>query len=307
MEFRVTKHIEKLAQKSQGIKNQFYPSKYEERTALGKEDPFMEDSKYRKSKGLIHKYPRRALLCLTSQCAAYCRFCTRRRHANMDEFDMNEIDIDQALRAVKANEKINEIIFSGGDPFMKPALLDYAISKFSKLKQIKIIRIHTRLPVSDPGRIDKSISDTLNKIQGQSLYIVVHFEHPHEINPETVQAIGELKKSGAMVLAQSVFLKGINDNYEILYQLFNGLTEIGVKPYMIGHCDLVRGAEHFIVPIEKEIKIMTQLRKTLSGIAFPKHVIDVPGGCGKVTVPQNFWKFDTKEFTDFNNKKIKMY
>lgn len=274
---------------------------------MAKDDPLQEDSKYRKSKGLVHKYPRRALLCLTTQCAAYCRFCTRRRHANLEDFDMNEIDIDQALRAIKANEKINEIILSGGDPLVKPVLLDYAITKFSKLKQLKIIRIHTRLPVSDPERIDKDIVAILNKVQDQALYVVIHFEHPHELTPETLKAIKEIKKTGAMVLAQSVFLKGINDNYEVLYQLFNGLAEIGVKPYMIGHCDLVKGAEHFIVPIEKEIKIMTQLRKTLSGIAFPKHVIDAPNGIGKVTVPQDFWKFDKKEFTDFANKKIKMY
>ena len=136
---------------------------------------------------------------------------------------------------------------------------------------------------------------------------MVHFEHPHEITPDTIEAIRSLQKAGAVVLSQSVFLKGINDSYDVLFALFNGLVEIGVRPYIIGHCDLVKGAEHFIVPLEKEIKIMTQLRKNISGIAFPVHVIDSPNGCGKVTVPQNFWDFKKKDFLDFNDKKIKTY
>jgi len=185
--------------------------------------------------------------------------------------------------------------------------LNYAFKKFSQLSQIKILRLHTRIPVSNPRLLTKEVLDAFSKIKTKPLYVSIHFEHPDELTPKTIKAIKDLRKASAILISQSVFLKGINDSYEVLEKLFTKLTELGVRPYYMYHCDLVRGIEHFIVPIEKEIKIMTKLRKNLSGIAFPFHVIDTPNGAGKVPVPLDFWKFDPSGFTDFKNKKIKMY
>lgn len=306
MEFKITKHLEKLAKKSLPIQKQFYPDKKEgKHSDAAKEDPFQEDNKYCKSKGFIHKYSKRALILLTTECAANCRFCTRRRNSGKQE-KINKNDIGVILRYLHANKKINEIIFSGGDPLTEPEMLEYAIKKLSALKQIKIIRIHTRIPVSDPQRVNNDLVGVLKKIQ-QALYIAVHFEHPHELTAETINAIKLLRSTGATILSQSVFLKGINDSYDVLFDLFNKLAEINVRPYMIGHCDLIKGAEHFIVPLKKEVKIMTQLRKTLSGVAFPNHVIDSPSGCGKIIVPLNFWEFNDKKFKDFNDAEINTY
>ncbi len=307
--FKVSPHLAKLAGKSQAIKKQFYPSFLEGNFSNGMPlDPFKEDTKYRKMKGLVCKYPGRALVLLTNECASYCRFCTRRRRLlNSGSNQLSKKEIDKICRFLKNKRAIKEVIFSGGDPLVCQRELDYFLSKISKFKHIKIIRMHTRAPISAPALITKKTRAILKKTAGRALYALLHFNHPDEITAETERAIKILKQSNAMLLSQSVFLSGINDSYNTLSKLFNRLIELQVKPYMIGHCDMVRGIEHFIVPIEKEISIMTKLRKNISGIAFPKHVIDAPNGYGKIPVPQNFWKFDRKKFKDFNGKEIEMY
>lgn len=307
MLFKVSKHIENLAKKSKAVKKEFYPSKREEEfSEKSFLDPLLED-KFSPVKGLVHKYPHRVLILLTADCASFCRFCTRRR--KQIDLKINEIkktDVDRMINYVKSKPSINEIIFSGGDPLVVPDLLIYALKKFEKLPQIKIIRVHTRVPVSDPTLLTNKILDAFSKIK-KTFYLSIHFEHPDELTPQTIEAIKKLKKTGAILLSQSVFLKGINDSYEVLETLFTKLAELGVRPYYIFHCDLVKGIEHFIVPIEKEVKIMTKLRKNLSGIAFPLYVIDTPNGSGKIPVPLDFWEFNKTFFRDFKNKKIKTY
>jgi len=307
MLFKVSKYIEKLAKKSKAIRKEFYPSKKErESSERSFVDPLLED-KFTPVKGLVHKYPHRVLILLTANCASFCRFCTRRR--KKIDLKMNEIkkeDVDRMINYVKSKPSINEVIFSGGDPLVVPNLLIYALKKFERLPQIKIIRVHTKVPVSHPKLLTKKILDAFSKIK-KTFYLSIHFEHPDELTPQTIEAIKKLKKTGAILLSQSVFLKGINDSYKVLEELFTKLAELGVRPYYIYHCDLVKGIEHFIVPIEKEIEIMTKLRKNLSGIAFPFHVVDTPNGSGKIPVPLNFWEFKKSYFRDFNGKKIKVY
>ena len=306
---KISKHLQKLAQKSRAIRKQFYPSKKEKifSRALSS-DPLLEE-KHKKVKGLIHKYPKRVLIELTLNCASFCRFCTRRREVSDIQKGMLSFkDINIMINYVKSHSEINEIIFSGGDPLTVPKLLIYSLNKFSKLKQIKILRVHTRVPVSDPRLLTKEILNALSRIQKKkTLYLSIHFEHPDELTPETTKAIKALKKTGVILLSQSVFLKGINDSYKVLEKLFTRLSELGVRPYYIFHCDLVKGIEHFIVPLKKEIEIMTKLRKNISGIAFPFHVVDAPNGSGKIPLPLHFWKFKSSDFTDFRGKKIKMY
>jgi len=306
---KVSKHLQKLAKKSKAIRKQFYPSPKEKVfSSISSFDPLQEE-KHKKVKGLIHKYPKRVLIELTLNCASFCRFCTRRREvSDLKKGQLSPKDIQKMIDYVKSRTEINEVIFSGGDPLTVPKLLIPALKKFSKLPQVKILRVHTRVPVSDPQLLTKEVLDTFSKInQRKPLYVSLHFEHPDELSPETIKAVRALRKTGAILISQSVFLKGINDSYNVLAKLFTKLSELGIRPYYIFHCDLVKGIEHFIVPIEKEVKIMTKLRKNLSGIAFPFHVIDAPHGSGKVPAPLNFWKFDTLSFTDFKNKKIKMY
>ena len=145
---------------------------------------------------------------------------------------------------------------------------------------------------------------SFKKITRQPLYFSIHFEHPDELTPPTIKAIRQIRQTGAILLSQSVFLKGINDSYEVLKELFTRISELGIRPYYIYHCDPTIGVEHFIVPLKKEVEIMTKLRANLSGIACPLHVIDAPSGSGKIPVPMDFWVFDQSRFRDFDGKSL---
>jgi len=301
---KISDHLKKLAKQSSAVKKQFYFSKLELHQkgpvlkSLNGEDPLLEE-KYEKTKGLIHKYRSRVLILLTLSCASYCRFCTRRRKvSDIKKGVITKADIKKMLAYLLKNPDINEVIFSGGDPLMVPEILKYALKVFSQLPQIKIIRIGTRAPVSNPKLITKDILAAIKKIK-QPVYVGIHFEHPDELTEETIRACEKLRKAGAILFSQSVFLKGVNDSYKILEKLFSRLIEIGVRPYYLYRCDPVKGISHFRVPFKKEIEIATKLRKNLSGLAWPTYVIDTPDGSGKIPVPLNFWKFNKKEFRDF--------
>ncbi len=304
MLFKISPYLKNLSKKSEAIKKQFYPSLLEEKDKKNPLDPLLEEE-FTKVRGLIHKYDNRVLILLTLNCAAYCRFCTRRRAvSDVIKGQIEETDLVRMITYLKAHPEVKEIILSGGDPLTVPKILKSALKKFCSLPQIKIIRIGTRLPVSDPEKINKRLLSILKIVKKQPLYILIHFEHPDEITKETIEAVEKLRKAGIILLSQTVFLRGINDSFEILYKLFSKLVEIGVKPYYIFRCDPVKGAEHFIVDIKKELEIATKLRKNLSGLACPLYVIDVPDGSGKVPVPLDFWKCDRKQFTDFNENII---
>lgn len=304
---KINEHLKKLAEKSEAVRKQFYPSEKEKEISPNAfADPLLED-KFSPIKGLCHKYPRRVLVELTLDCASFCRFCTRRRKvSDIEKGRTEKKDIEKMIEYVQSKPEINEVIFSGGDPLVVQNLLEYAIKRFSNLTRVKILRVHTRVPVSNPLLVTKKTLKIFSQIKKQAFYLSIHFEHPDELTPETVKAIKALRETGAILLSQSVFLKGINDSYEVLGELFTKLPELGVRPYYIYRCDLVRGAEHFIVPIEKEIEIMTKLRKNLSGIAFPTYVIDALQGSGKIPAPLNFWKFNCSSFVDFEDKEIKI-
>lgn len=306
---KISPYLRNLAKKSKAIRKQFYPSIQENKCSKKAFiDPLLEDS-FVPTKGLCHKYPRRVLVELTMNCASFCRFCTRRRKvSDIKKGEINQKDLESIIKYIKSKPEINEAIFSGGDPMTVPDLLIRVLKELYKLPQIKILRIHTRVPVSDPKLINKNILNTIKKINKKKpLYFSIHFEHPDEITLKTIKTINALRQTGVILISQSVFLKGINDSYDILKELFTRLSELGVRPYYIYHCDLVKGIEHFILPIEKEVKIMTKLRKNISGIALPSHVIDTPNGSGKIPVPLDFWKFNKSSFKDFNDKNIKMY
>jgi lysine 2,3-aminomutase len=305
--FKVTPYLERLASKSEAVKKEFYPSKEESKAAdFSCEDPLLEESNVL-VKGLVQKYPRRVLLELTLSCAAYCRFCTRRRKVDdVINGRLDTRDLDKAAEYIETHPEINEVIFSGGDPLMAPKMLDYGIRKLSRIKTLKIIRVHTRVPVANPKAVTADIFKAFGRIKKQAFYLSLHFEHPDEITAEVERLIIRFRKAGAVLLSQSVFLKGINDSVDVLEKLFNRLAELGVRPYYIYRCDPVVGAEHFMVEFEREVEIMTELRKLLSGIAYPTYVIDAPGGYGKVPVPLGFWKDGKGGFWDYRDNKIKI-
>jgi lysine 2,3-aminomutase len=305
--FKITPYLKKLAQQSSAVRRQFYPTPREAQVfPHTQKDPLQED-RFIKVKGLVHKYPQRVLIELTLNCAAYCRFCTRRRKvSDIQRGRLNRADVAKMMTYLQRHKEVNEVIFSGGDPLTAPTLLKEALRQFTQVPTLKIIRLHTRVPVSAPHLITPSLLKILASVKKQPLYLSLHFEHPDELTPPTLAAVKKLRQTGAILMSQTVFLKGINDNHRTLHQLFTRLTEWGVRPYYLYRCDPVQGAAHFIVPLKKEIEIVTRLRQTLSGIAFPLYTIDAPAGAGKIPVPLNFWRFDASQFTDFHHKKIKL-
>ncbi len=304
---KLSPHLQKLVAKCPAVYREFVPSDKEGQDKIGLDDPLCEEA-FTATRGLVHKYDNRALILLTMNCAAYCRFCTRRRSvSDVEKGIIRDKDIDNMAKYLKKHPEITEIIFSGGDPMTVPVLLYKAMKKLASLPQLKIIRVGTRVPVSHPQLINAKVLSALKLVKNKPLYILINFEHPDEITKETEAAINKLQKVSTMLLSQSVSLRGVNDKVETLYKLFTRLVEIGVKPYYFYRCDPVKGAEHFIVPFKKEVKMFTELRSKLSGLATPLYVIDAPNGSGKIPVALDYWQFDKKSFRDFKDKKIKVW
>lgn len=298
---KISDHIVSLMLNVQAVRKQFEASAEEmDNQGLEDYDPLLE-SEHEAVPGLIHKYQNRALCLMTAECAAYCRFCTRRRLvSDLELGKISHSHIDHWAEYLSQHSEINEVVLSGGDPFtVSDEIFDYALTRLSSLDSIKLMRIGTRAPVSDPSLVNSAKLDSIESID-KVIYIGINFEHPAELTAPALESVKSLRKSGAILYSQSVFLKGVNDDYDTLYHLFNGLLEIGVRPYYIYHCDPVPGISHFIVDIEKEREIMTRLRSTLSGIACPLYVIDTPGGSGKIPVPLNYWDADVSCYRDFN-------
>ena len=210
---------------------------------------------------LQHKYKNTALLLSTSNCAGYCRFCFRRRLKERKDYTADkEDDLTKVFKYIKKHPEIDNVLISGGDPLvLSNERLDYILSEIRKIKHIKIIRLGTRVPVYLPQRItqDKELIKILCKYNfpDKQIYFVTHFNHPNEITNEATKAIKTLINNGIQVKNQTVLLKDVNDNPEILAKLFNNLFYIGIAPYYLLQCRPVIRSSHFRVPIDKGWKI----------------------------------------------------
>ncbi|MEI6053641.1 MAG: KamA family radical SAM protein [Opitutaceae bacterium] len=273
-------------------------------------DPLSEES-HQPVKGLIHKYYNRALIKVSYRCASHCRFCTRIRQIGTNEGDLNNDEIQNIINYIKQHPEIMDVILSGGDPFYSPKQTLSILEELEVIESVKVIRIGTRLPVHNPksfeaGVIKKVLKKIVEIQQIKPLFILINFEHPDELTPETIRVIKQLKQTGATILSQTVFLKGINNNSNTLKRLFENLFWNGVLPYYIYRCDSVQGLEHFVCDINEEIQIMTELRKRLSGLAYPTYIVDVEG-TGKIPIPLSFWSdTDISQCKDFNDKQIRL-
>lgn len=259
-----------------------------------------EEDKISPIKGLLQRYKDRVLVELTFKCPSNCDFCYRKYRRSQSDYELSFEDIDKIINFIANNQKINEVIFSGGEPLLKLDLLDYAMNKLSKLKNIKIFRIHTRAPVTKPELVSKDFLKILNKKYNQIIYLSIHINSLKELSEHTKESIKKIKDCGVILYSQSVFLKGSNDSVEELKKLFLGLLENGVRPYNIYHCNKIDGNEKYIVPLKKEVEIMTELRKKISGLACPTLIIDVPGNANKIPAPSNFWDVNLKKIKDFD-------
>ncbi len=302
--FAVTPYYVSLANPSDPhcpIRKQIIPQALELiQTSYERQDPLYEEN-YMPVKGVTHRYPDRALWYLSHVCPVYCRFCTRKRKVGNSFNTPRKEDWKKALEYFQEHKEIKEVILSGGDPLsLSDTSLSYLIGELKRISHINHIRIHTRYPVTLPFRITSELCMIFK--ENFPIFVVTHFNHPKEITLESKEAIRKLIQEGnAIVLNQNVLLKGINDNAEILKDLFYQLVNIGVKPYYLHQCDEVYGSSGFKVPIQEGIKIMKQLRGFISGICLPNYVVDLTGGGGKVPLPTDYLIKENAESLIFEN------
>lgn len=242
--------------------------------------------------GLVHRYPDRVLLIITDKCASYCRFCTRKRIVTESEDIVIERRLEQAVKYIKKNKEIRDVLVSGGDPLiLTDSKLDYILSSLREIPQVEILRIGTRIPITLPQRITDGLLNIFSKYH--PLWISLHINHPDELTAEVREVCNKLADKGIPLGSQSVLLRGINDSPEVMKRLIQQLMMVRVRPYYLYQCDPVIGTEHFRTTISRGIEIIRNLRGFTTGYAVPTYVIDAPGGGGKVPIsPEYIVKYE---------------
>jgi lysine 2,3-aminomutase len=252
-------------------------------------DPLGEDT-HSRVPGLVHRYPDRVLFLVTGFCSTYCRYCTRsrlvgdqnKRHLNRDQWD-------RALSYIELNPDVRDVLLSGGDPLTLPdSSLEYLLTRLSRIPHVEFVRIGSKVPVVLPQRITHSLVNLLKRFR--PLWMSLHFTHPDEITPETVQACERLADAGIPLGSQTVLLKDINDSVPVMKKLMHELLKIRVRPYYLYQCDPILGSSHFRTSVEKGLEIIEGLRGHTSGYAVPHYVIDAPNGGGKIPLLPDYYR-----------------
>jgi len=248
-------------------------------------DPLSEES-YNTIPGLIHKYKNRVLLVSGASCAINCRYCFR-RHFPYAENRLSKEQWLKALSYINQHTELNEVILSGGDPLItNDKQLQWLTTHISEISHIKRLRIHTRLPVVIPQRIDPSLIKWLTDLPLQKV-MVLHINHPNEIDASVQKAIQDIKETGTLVLNQSVMLAGINDSTDVLSTLSEELFSAGALPYYIHKLDKIKGAAHFDIPEDRMQNIYADLQAILPGYLVPKLVVEIPHEASKTLFTHN--------------------
>jgi len=250
------------------------------------EDSLSED-RHSPVPGLVHRYPDRVLMLVTTQCASYCRYCTRSRIVGDPSATFSRAEFEMQLEYLKRTPQVRDVLLSGGDPLvLAPKILEEILSRLREIPHIEIVRIGSRVPVFMPMRITSELTDLLQKYH--PLWLNIHVNHPNEISAELAEAADKLTRAGIPLGNQAVLLAGVNDNVDIQRELVHKLVRIRVRPYYLYQCDLVEGAGHFRTPVGKGIEVMEGLRGHTSGYAVHQYIIDGPGGGGKIPVSPNY-------------------
>lgn len=269
------------------IRKQVIPTLTESSAFCGMMEDSLAEDRDSPVPGLTHRYPDRVLMLVTTQCATYCRYCTRSRIVGDPTETFSRNDFEQQIRYIRENKQVRDVIISGGDPLVLPIkVLEEILSRLREIKHVEIIRIGTRVPVFLPMRITTELTDMLQKYH--PLWMNIHVNHPHEITAELAQAANLLTRAGIPLGNQTVLLAGVNDCVHIQRDLIHRLLQIRVRPYYLFQCDLVEGAGHFRTPVAKGIEIIEGLRGHTSGLGVPVFAIDAPGGGGKVPLMPNY-------------------
>lgn len=269
------------------IRKQVIPTAGEILPFTGMMEDSLAEDRHSPVPGLVHRYPDRVLMLVTTQCASYCRYCTRSRIVGDPSATFSRADFEAQIAYLEKTPQVRDVLLSGGDPLaLAPKLLEELLSRLRAIPHIEIIRIGSRIPVFMPMRVTDELCDMLQKYH--PLWMNIHVNHPSEISAELAAATDKLTRAGIPLGNQSVLLAGVNDCVHIQRKLVQDLVRIRVRPYYLYQCDLVEGAGHFRTPVAKGIEIIEGLRGHTSGYAVPTYVVDAPGGGGKIPVMPNY-------------------
>jgi lysine 2,3-aminomutase len=284
------------------IARQFVPDPRElESRSEDMTDP-IGDAAHSPVEGLVHRYPDRVLLKLVNACAVYCRFCFRRETIGPGRGGLSSAAFTAALDYIRATPQIWEVILTGGDPLvLSPRRLKEITTQLAAIDHVKVIRVHTRLPVAAPERVSPAVVRALRG--AKATFVVLHANHPRELTETARAAIARFVDAGIPVLSQSVLLRGVNDDVETLGALMRTLVECRVKPYYLHHADLAPGTAHFRTTIAEGQNLVRALHGRYSGLCQPAYVLDIPGGYGKSPIGPSYLNADFTSVDDFNGRR----
>lgn len=271
------------------IARQFIPNAQELVSAPGENADPIGDDAHSPVAGIVHRYPDRVLFKLVHVCAVYCRFCFRREMVGPGKpTALSEVAYRDALDYIRTHPEIWEVILTGGDPLMLSSRrMAEIMTDLSAIDHVKIIRIHTRVPVAAPARIDADMVAAL-RVAGATTWIAVHANHPRELASDARAACARLSDAGIPLVSQSVLLRGVNDDAATMEALMRAFVECRIKPYYLHHGDLAPGTAHLRTTIAQGQELMRGLRGRVSGLCQPEYVLDIPGGHGKAPIGPNY-------------------
>ncbi len=251
-------------------------------------DPIGDDA-HSPVEGIVHRYPDRVLLKLNTICAVYCRFCFRREMVGPGKARaLSAAALSAALDYIRSDRQIWEVILTGGDPLVLSARrLREVMQRLAHIGHVKVLRIHTRVPIAEPARVAAELVRAL-KVKGKPTYLALHINHPRELTPAARAACAKFADAGIPLLGQSVLLAGVNDTADVLGELMRAMVECRIKPYYLHHGDLAPGTAHLRTDIASGQDLMRALRGRLSGLCQPAYVLDIPGGHGKSPIGPNY-------------------
>lgn len=284
---------------------QYVPDAGELVRAADETDDPTGDSAHSPVPGIVHRYPDRVLLMPLQSCAVYCRYCFRREKVGKGG-TLSAVALDAALDYIRGRPEIWEVILTGGDPLvLSPRRLRAVMAALDDAPHVRVVRIHSRVPVADPDRVTPELCAALKT--AKALYVAVHVNHAREITPSAERALDRLRRDAdAALLSQSVLLRGVNDSAAALEGLFRRLVELRVKPYYLHHLDKAPGTGRFRVGLREGLALVRALRGRVSGLCQPSYMLDIPGGHGKAPLgPAGLIETGENcyEVEDFNGKR----
>jgi lysine 2,3-aminomutase len=285
------------------IARQFVPDGHElENGPHERRDPIGDDA-FSPVEGIVHRYPDRVLLKIVNACAVYCRFCFRRETVGPGRGGLSPAALTAAFDYIRGHPQIWEVILSGGDPLVLSARrLKEVVAQLAAVAHVKVIRLHTRVPVVAPEKISPALVRVL-RAKNKATFVVLHVNHPRELTAKARAACARMVDAGIPLLAQSVLLRGVNDDAETLGALMRALIECRIKPYYLHHADLAPGTAHLRTTIAEGQALMRALRGRYSGLCQPTYILDIPDGHGKSPIGPNYLSEDGTTVEDFHGRR----